>query len=209
MMTMRDDEMDAGAAVSSARDGATKGTAMTPSQHLRTTLGRTRTSRLAFATTLLLGATLALSACGAVQEAGAAAIVNGTAISDQDLQTVSNQLKSITPDGRQSTLGSVLVDLIVARFVLAEADRAHKTISDADARKPFPTLANPAPPTMKLFRMQGVLAQLDQASRDSIGKEILKAKITINPRYGTFDAAQGVVPSSPNWIKPSAASPAK
>ena len=194
MMTMRDDEMDAGSAVSPPRDGATKGTALVPSHHLRplTSLA------------LLLSVTLGLSACGAIQQSGAAATVNGTAISDQDLQTVTTQLNSIAPEGRKSPTREFLVNMIVARFVLAEADRAHKTISDADARKAFPNLPNPAPPTMKLFQMEGVLPQLDQASRDSIGKQIRAAKITINPRYGTFDVAKGIVPNSPNWLRPSA-----
>jgi hypothetical protein len=189
---MHHDE-DAGSAASARRDGATKGTALAPSHHLRplTSLA------------LLLSVTLGLSACGAIQQSGAAAIVNGTAISDQDLQTVVKQINSVAPEGQKAPTNDLLVKMIVARFVLAEADRAHKTISDADARKTFPDLPNPAPPTMKLFRMQGLVAQLDQASRDAIGKEIDKAKITINPRYGTYDATKGIVPNSPNWLKPS------
>ena len=166
---------------------------MAPSLHLRP-----KTS-----VALLLSAALALSACGSVQQPGAAAIVNGTAISDQDLQTVSRQLDSINPDGQKSPPSELLIRLIVARFVLAEAERAHKTISVAKARTAIPQLADPAPATITLVQMQEVVPKLDQASKDSIDKEIRNAKITFNPRYGTFDPIQGVVPNSPNWIKTS------
>jgi len=51
---------------------------------------------------------------------------------------------------------------------------------------------------------------LDQASKNLIVGELGKAKITVNPRYGTFDPKQiTMTPASPNWIKTSAPSPAK
>ena len=40
--------------------------------------------------------------------------------------------------------------------------------------------------------------------------EVGKARITINPRYGTFDAKQiAIVPISQNWINPAATPEAK
>ena len=205
--------MDADSAVSARRDGATKGTALAPSQHLRSTLGKPRTSRLAFPTAfptaLLLGATLALSACGA-QEAGAAAIVNGAAISERDVQTVSDQLNTISQDGQKLTSSNALLSLILAPYVLAEAERAGKTVSTSQARQVIAKVADPSPSTIEFVQMQLAVQQLDQASKTSIVSELGKAKITINPRYGTFDAEQIVLtPISPNWIKAGATSPAK
>src|SRR5665811_582692 len=90
-----------------------KGTALAPSQHIRSRLGSartSRTSRMAFSAqllTLLLGATLALSACGA-QQAGAAAIVDGETISAQDVQTASLQLNTFAPAQQQFTPSVVL-----------------------------------------------------------------------------------------------------
>ena len=58
--------------------------------------------------------------------------------------------------------------------------------------------------------MQLALQSLDQASKTSILTKLGKAKITVNPRYGTFDAKQiALTPISPNWIKASASSAAK
>jgi len=207
--------MDGGSPVSAWRDDATKGTALAPSQHIRLTRGRTRTggsSRLAISAqllTLLLGATLALSACGA-QQAGAAAIVNGTAISDKDVQTVSLQLNSIAQGQQPLTPSIVLVNMILAPYVLAEAERTGKGVPDAQARKVIAKLANPSRPTLDFVRMQLAIPALSQASKTSILTKLSKAKITVNPRYGTFDLTQAaIVPTSPNWIKASTSSGAK
>jgi hypothetical protein len=214
-MEMRSDQMDVGSAVSALRDGATKGTSLAPSQHIRFTLGRTRSwgsSRMAVSSqllVLLLGATLALSACGA-QQAGAAAIVDGNAISDKDVQTVSLQLNSIAQGQQQLTPSIALVNMILAPYVLAEADRTGKGVPDAQARKVIAKLANPSRPTIDFVRMQLAIPALSQASKTSILAKLSKATITVNPRYGTFDVAQAaIVPASPNWIKASTSSGAK
>jgi len=204
-MKMRNDEMDVDLAASDPRDDATKGSALAPSHDLRSMLGRTRRSLLAFPRALamvLVGATLSLSACDSAQEAGAAAIVNGTVIGDQEVQTVSTQVRPVDPEAQNP--GYVLINLMIVPFVLAEADRANKTISEADARKALPNLVDPSPATIKYLQMKGALGQLDDVSKAAIVKELSKAKVTVNPRYGTFDLAQGLIPNSPNWIKPSA-----
>lgn len=181
---------------------------MAPSQHLRCTLARTRTSRLAFPTALVLGATLALSGCGA-QQAGAAAIVNDTVISDQDIQTVSEQVNQIDPGGQKLKSSDALLSLILAPYVLAEAKNAGKTISTSQARQVIAKVANPSPSTITFVQMQLAVQQLDDANKSAIVGELGKAKITINPRYGTFNAEQiAITPTAPNWIK-STRAPAK
>ena len=202
--------MDAGSGASAPTDGATKGTALAPSQHLRSTLGTPRTSRLGVPIlfpALLLGATLALSACGA-QEPGAAAIVNGTVISDRQLQTVPDQLNPIAEEGQKLTSSTALLSLILAPYVLAEAERAGKTVSASQARKVIDKVADPSPSTIEFVRMQLAVQQLDDAAKTSIVNALGKAKISVNPRYGTFDATQiALTPISPNWIKAGAPSP--
>lgn len=165
--------------------------ALAPSQH-RTLL------------TLLLGATLALSGCG-VQQSGAAAIVNDTVISDQDVQSVSDQLNKLAQGGQQLRMSDVLISLILEPYVLAEAKRAGKTVSVSQARKVIAKVPDPSPATIKFVQMQLAIQQLDQASKTSIVNQIGKVKVTVNPRYGTFDAKQiALTPISPNWIKTSA-----
>ncbi|MBE3076454.1 MAG: hypothetical protein IMZ75_16225 [Actinobacteria bacterium] len=159
--------------------------------------------------TLALGATLGLSGCGA-QQPGAAAIVNDTVISDQDVQTVSSEVNKLALGGQKLKPSDALLSLILAPYVLAEAKRIGKTISDAEARKVIAKVSNPSPSTIAFVQTQLAVQQLDQASRDSILSKLGKAKITVNPRYGAFDAKQVVLtPISPNWIKASAASPTK
>jgi hypothetical protein len=189
-----------------------KGTALAPSQHIRSTLGNTRASRTAFATkslTLLLGVTLALSACGS-QKPGAAAIIDGTTISDKDVQTVAAQLNSLPQVQQKLTPTVVLLDLILAPYVLAEADRTGKGVPEAQARKVVAKVANASPATIDFVRMQLAIPSLSQASKTSILAKLGKAKITVNPRYGTFDLTQAaILPTSPNWIKASASPGAK
>ena len=71
-------------------------------------------------------------------------------------------------------------------------------------------MANPSPSTIAFVQMQLAIQKLDQASKTRIVAELGKAKITVNPRYGTFDVTQiALTPIEPNWIKASAPSPAK
>jgi hypothetical protein len=213
MTTMRNDEMDAGSVAPAPRDGATRGMILAPSQHFRSMSGRTRTSRLAPATasamTLLLGVTLSLSACGAVQQAGAAAIVDGTVISDQDVQTLSADLAPVDPSQGKVSSSAVLRNLILGPYVLDEAKRTQKTVSAADTRKLIDkVVVNPSPKAIALVQINLSLQQLDQASTDAVANKVRKAKITVNPRYGTLDTTQiDIVPSSPNWLKPTAPTP--
>jgi len=181
-----------------------KGTALAPSQHTRSTLGKSRAFRAA---AVLLGATLALSACGT--QPGAAAIVDGTTISDKDVQTISLDLKKAVQGEQQFTSSAILVNLILEPYVLAEAKRTGKNVSDAQARKAIAKLANPSRATVDFVRMQLAIPSLSQAGQQSILARLGKAKITVNPRYGTFDAKKGLVPTAPNWIKASASSGAK
>ena len=160
--------------------------------------------------TLLLSAALALSACGGAQQSDAAAIVDGKVIKDQDVQTVLSQLNAISPEGQKLTSDNAVLSLILAPYVLAEAKRVDKSVSDADARKVIAKVAKPAPVTVTFVQMQLALQGLEEASKAAIVQKIGKAKITVNPRYGTFDATQiAIIPSSPNWIKPTATAPAK
>ncbi len=189
-----------------------KGTALAPSQHLRSTLGTTGTSRMVFAArslTVLLGATLALSACGS-QAPGAAAIVDGSTISEKEVQTVSAELNTIAQGQTKLTPGIVLVNLILAPYVLAEASRTGKTVTDAEARKVIAKVPNPSPATMDFVRMQLEIPNLSTASKTAILAKLAKADVSVNPRYGTFDRAKiALLPSAPNWIKTSPSTVAK
>lgn len=186
-----------------------KDKALAPSQHLRTTSGRTRISRLALPTALVLVAALTLSGCGA-QQTGAAAIVGDTVISDKDVQNVSDQINTFTGGGeKQLTLNTALLSLILAPFVLAEAERAGKTVAPSQARQFIAKVVDPSAPTIEFVQMQLEWPQLDQTSQARLLKALEKVKVTVNPRYGTLDPTKPAISAiSPNWIKTGAA-PAK
>jgi hypothetical protein len=184
-----------------------KGTALAPSQHIRSTLGRARTSRTAFAGVVLLGATLALSACG-TQQAGTAAIVDGSAISEQDVQAVAVELAPLAQGQQQISPSIVLGNLILEPYVLAEAGKGAP--SDAQVRQAIAKVANPSSLTMNVVRTNLAIQSLSPAAKKSILAKLGKAKVTVNPRYGSFNATQAaLVPISPDWIKASASPGAK
>jgi len=160
-------------------------------------------------TVVLLVATLALSACGS-QQAGAAAIVNGSTISEKNVQTVSTQLNTLAQGEQKLTTSIVLLNLILAPYVLAEADRAGKGVPDAQARKVIAKVDKPSRETLDFVRMQLAIPSLTTAAKAAIVAKVAKADITVNPRYGTFDAKQiAISQSTPNWIKASKPAVAK
>ena len=176
---------------------------MTLSQHLKTLA-------------LVIGASLALSGCG-TQQPGAAAIVNDTTvrhqdivISDEDAQSVPEELNKLAQAGQELKVSDALLSLILAPYVLDEAKRVGKTVSASEARQVIAKVANPSPSTIAFVQMQLSIQKLDQASKTRIVDELGKVKITVNPRYGAFDVTQvALTPIEPNWIKASAPSPAK
>ena len=188
-----------------------KGKALAPSQHIRSRQGSIRTSGTARAAVVLLGATLAVStvsACG-TQQPGAAGIVNGSAISEKDVQAVTAEFNAL-PRKEKATPRDVLYSLILAPYILTEADHAGKNVSDAQARQAYGIpAASLSPATMDFLRLQLEIPTLDEASKTAILATVAKAKITVNPRYGTFDKEAGVLPTSPNWIKPTTSPVAK
>jgi len=187
-----------------------KGTALAPSQHLSSTPGRTRTARASLVTVVLLVATMALSGCG-TQQPGAAAIVDGTTISEKDLQTVTGQLNSLAQGEQKLAPGDILMNLILMPYVLAEADRAGKAVPDAQARKVIAKVPSPSRQTLDLVRMNMAIASLTPAAKTAILTKLGKAEITINPRYGSLDPKKelAIVSKTPNWIKTTAPSGAK
>lgn len=166
---------------------------MAPQQHLRPRLG-----------ILLLAATLVLSACG-TQQAGSAAIIDGQTISDKDVHETTLQLNTLARTPQEKfTPSTVLVQMIVAKYVLPEAERAGKTATDAQARQVIAKVASPSRLTLDFVRSQLVIQSLTSAGQASVLAKIRKAKVTVNPRYGTFTFnadGLGITPPAPNWIK--------
>jgi hypothetical protein len=195
------------------RDRATKGMALAPSQHIRpqhTRRPHNRTAgnrRGAASIVLLLGASMLLSACEPKQS-DTAAVVNDTVITENDVQTVSRQLSTLTK-GQPFTASNALFGLILAPFVTAEGNRQKKSIPDEQVLQIIGKIPNPSVSTASFVKMQLLLQQLDPASQDVVGAALGKAKIVVNPRYGTYNPKLGLVQCSPNWLKLSTPAAAK
>jgi hypothetical protein len=82
------------------------------------------------------------------------------------------------------------------------ADKVGKGLSDSAARAAVDTIDDPSPATLELVKASVAWNNLSSGERNEAVADAQKAKITINPRYGTLDAKTmqfGV--SKPNWIK--------
>lgn len=180
---------------------------MAPSQHIRTQhirnpLGNRRWTA---SIVLALGASLLMSGCDAKQS-DTAAVVNGTAISEKDVQTVARQL-SVFTGGRPLPTGSVLYGMIQTPFVLAESNRQRKSIPDQQVLQIIGRISGPSALTADFVKADLLLQQLDSASQAVLDQNMLRAKIVVNPRYGSYnpkDQRQGLLPPRPNWLKANA-----
>jgi hypothetical protein len=179
-----------------------KGTALTPSQQIRTQHSRTASGnrRRAAPIVLLLGVALLLSAC-APRQSDTAAVVNNTVISENDVQTVSRQLSTLNQGREPFSVSNALFGLILAPFVIAESNRQRKSVTDEQVLQIIGKIPKPTPATARFVKMQLLLQQLDPASQNVVGTELGRARIVVNPRYGSYLPKQGLVQASPNWIK--------
>jgi hypothetical protein len=150
---------------------------------------------------------------GCTSKPGAAAIVDGRAIPTSDIVTVQDELRPAVGD---VTTQQVLNILIQEPTVVQVASEHGDGVSDADAKATldgFFTTNNLTPPasyapaTMQvgLHQAAGQKLQAD-ANSAAIGQEfndqLAKVKVTVNPRFGTWDASQGQVAASttPSWM---------
>lgn len=143
-------------------------------------------------------AALGLSGCAT---ADTAAIVNGHTISERDAQEAARQIQEARPDSGLDTPAAVS-NLVMAQFINDVADKAGKGLSDSAARAAVDTIKDPSPATLELVKASVAWNNLTSDERNKAVTEAQHAKITINPRYGTFDAKQVRFDvSKPNWIK--------
>jgi hypothetical protein len=147
---------------------------------------------------VVAGAVLAVSGCAT---ADTAAIVNGHRITEAEAQEAAEQVRTAEPDSGIDTAGA-LQSLVMAGFINEVAEKYGKALSDSAARSAIPAIAEPAPSTLELVKASLAFNQLTSTEQSEAISLASKADITINPRYGTFDADRvSFDPSTPNWIK--------
>ena len=168
---------------------------------------KSRLTRLGAAATLVLAAGWTAGCSSA--DPSAAAIVDGQVIKDADLTTIMTDLKR-NPRNADLTSTKVLGDLILAKVVQAhagelkapmlsvEAMRAQLEAPDASGKSGGPY----APVTLEAMRDVNVLGAVWQSPSQNRAVEFMqKAQVTVNPKYGEFDAQRlGISPVMPNWM---------
>jgi hypothetical protein len=166
-------------------------------------VSRPRVAAVAVAVALAL--TPILSGCGTTQ-AGAAAIVGDNRISVSELQTATTELKRLVQDPTQITQELVLGWLIANEAAVQVATQKGQAVSRDDALRAFSqaNFANDSGGTtpsdaavtavqtayaLQLLAGQGVDPATAKANVDQIISDLKAEKVTVNPRYGTFDYA--------------------
>jgi hypothetical protein len=144
-----------------------------------------------------------LSACGTTQ-AGAAAVVGGRRITVDQVQTATEQLKGLVQDPSQITQQLVLGWLIVNPYAVQVAGEQGKGVSRGDAlnffrQAHFTNSSGGTTPSesaitavqtvyaLQLLAGQNADPQAAKKAVDEILADLKAAKVTVNPRYGTFD----------------------
>jgi parvulin-like peptidyl-prolyl isomerase len=148
---------------------------------------------------------LAVSGCAT---ADTAAVVNGHRISEQDVQEATTQIRKAYPDSTLNT-ASALSSLVMATFINQVADESGKGLSDSAAKAAVAGIPDPVQATLELVKSSLSSQQLTSVEQGKVVELARKAKVTLNPRYGTFDTQSVHFDvSQPNWIKPEPKQPA-
>lgn len=170
-----------------------------------------RRSLAAVALTASLSLPLALSACGGTPEAGSAAVVGDRRISVSDVQNATADISAFyspQPVAQQQ----VLFFLIAGPAIAAQAAANGVGYSTDDALQEMRTkLADPTPAGVEVYRANQAISKItqlggtDQAKAqaiiDAIRVDLQRLKVTVNPRYGTFDSAElQIAEDTQNWI---------
>jgi parvulin-like peptidyl-prolyl isomerase len=142
---------------------------------------------------------LAVSGCAT---ADTAAVVNGHRITEQEVQEATHQITEAYPDSSLNT-ANALSSLVMASFINQVADESGKGLSDSAAKAAIAGIEDPVPATLELVKSSLASQQLTSGEQGKVVELARKAKVTMNPRYGSFDAKQVRFDvSKPNWIKP-------
>lgn len=156
-----------------------------------------RHPRAALAATALVGSIL-LSGCGG--DTNVAAKFDGHVVTEQEVESAVNDVHEAYPqtpfDGRQA-----LTMLIQAPYLIEHAAEAGYPTTASAARASIP-MHDPSPSMVRIIQSTSVIGKLTDAEKVTLSQQLSKLDVTVNPKYGTYDATQAAIgPSTPDWIK--------
>lgn len=171
-----------------------------------------RTTRRIAAAALAAALAAGLSACSP-EQTGAAATVGGRVVSVSDLHDAVEAVRAGNPDLAQveGLDRYLLFDLIAAPYLLEAASAAGVGVSEAEAAAALPKTHDPNPQAVLALQTQLAFQNLRQANNmqalEDVRRRLEQARVTVNPRFGTFDPAgvtevnkPTIVDSHQNWL---------
>jgi hypothetical protein len=159
----------------------------------------------------VLAAILALTGCTTFDKASTAAFVNGSAISDATVATVTTQFNTglATTAEQKIKESQALGVLILAPFVLNQVKASGSWTPDARYNAALQKIPDATQATKDFIATSIVLAQggpLTETDVTAILDQLKKAEVVLDPRFGTWDPTNGgFLATEDNWIKPTAA----
>ena len=171
------------------------------------------TARLIKVIGALLVGLLALSACGT--HPGAAAVVNGNTVAEQDVSAASTEMSAVL--GGEVNSQAVLQILIVGPTAIQVASRHGLGVSADEARQfldeqatmneqePAEGYSNSTLVVARYLMLQETLQVSPEAAEvgSELAQEIEEMEIELSPRYGEW-TPQGPTPVQPEWIQETA-----
>lgn len=158
---------------------------------------------------VILVAALFLAGCGATSASSAAVVGGTTTITEEDVRVGTEQFNASGQLEQPVTPSVILGVLIQAPTVLETLAAKGVSASEPLARDALRKagISDPAPATVTLLRFieavnkantPGTLSESDIAE---LNTKVAGLKVVVNPRYGSYDGAQGqVVAQVPSWI---------
>jgi len=165
----------------------------------------------------VLSAALTLAGCGS-SAAGSAAVVGDNRIPVSDLQTAVSELSGV---GARVAPATALSLLVMAPYVIPAAGKLGVAVSDDDACRLLAQIAKQnasktvdcasaqfSPSTLLFvrtyFTLRGVAGNSTPESSNAwwsgVVKQVEKAGVRVNPRFGAFDPAVTTDPSTDAWF---------
>ncbi len=163
-----------------------------------------------FVAVLALGAALATAGCG-VTSAGRAAVVDGSVISETEVQDATRELNALEPALFETELrtSDTLGLLIQARSLNEMLEGKGAVVSESVGRQLTTSrgLEEPSEGALEIVRLATAITSAGQAGKltNEDFEQALAATgerdVTVNPRYGSFDPQTATIQlTQPGWI---------
>ena len=161
---------------------------------------------------LAVGAALVLAGCGSAR-ADRAAVVDGTVIPEDTLQTATDEVnrmepallqQALTPSGTLTALvqAPVVLDYLADKGVVVSESMATQQARDRG-------IAEPSEGTLSVIRLASAITAAQQSGQFSdadaiaLTEQLRALDVEVNPRYGEYDAETASIQvGTPEWLAP-------